>query len=283
MNEITISAPAKVNLYLDVLGKRPDGYHELKMIMQAVSLFDEVHIQKADSGITVTTNFDYLPVGDKNTAYKAAKLMLETFQIKEGVKININKNIPVGAGLAGGSADAAAVLQGINQIFNLGQKTEKLAGLGKFVGADVPFCVFGGTALAEGIGEIIKQLDSFSGADIIMVKPDFSISTAYIFGKYVKGKSINVPFTDKLIEAMKARNLIDVCSSLFNALEEVVTAEYPVINQIKTEIMNLGALGCLMSGSGSTVYGIFEDLRKAELAFNKIKQKYKQTFLVKTV
>ncbi|MGE5330077.1 MAG: 4-(cytidine 5'-diphospho)-2-C-methyl-D-erythritol kinase [Deltaproteobacteria bacterium] len=282
MNQLSIKAPAKINLYLDVIGKRSDGYHDLKMIMQTVSLYDEIKLTKISEGIELIVNAN-IPTGEKNTASKAAKLMLDKFGIKDGVKIEIEKNIPIGAGLAGGSADAAGVIKGMNSLFELGQTSEHLSQLGKKVGADVPFCVIGGTALVEGIGERITQLDSFSSIDVVMVKPNFSVSTAYVFGKYIDNKPMTKPCTEKLIDNMKNHDLQEVGKSLYNALESVTAVEYPVIDEIKEELLRTGAEGSLMSGSGSTVYGIFKNSEEAKLAFDHMKIKYKSTFLVKTI
>jgi len=282
MNEFCIKAPAKINLYLDVLGKRPDGYHDLKMIMQTVSIYDEIKLKKIHSGIELSTNAK-IPTGEKNTAYKAAKLMISKFGLQAGVNIEIKKNIPTGAGLAGGSADAAAVIKGMDQLFNLGQKDEYLAQIGKNVGADVPFCVIGGTAIAEGIGEKITQLTSFNDIDIVLVKPDFSVSTAYVFGKYVGDQSIVKPCIQELISSMKNHDTQTAGKNLYNALETVTVVDYPIIAEIKSELVKLGADGSLMSGSGSTVFGIFKNTEKAKIAFNHMNLKYKATFLVKTI
>jgi len=282
MNQITLEAPAKINLYLDVLGKRPDGYHDLKMIMQTVSLYDEIRLKKIHTGIELTVDAS-IPTGEKNTAYKAAKLMIDTFKIKSGVGIQIKKSIPIGAGLAGGSADAAAVIKGMNELFDLCQNQEHLAQLGKKIGADVPFCVTSGTAIAEGIGEVITPLDKFVEVNIVMVKPDFSASTAYVFGKYIKDDYGVKPDIEKLINSMKNHDIKDVGKCLYNALETVTAIEYPVINEIKANFLKLGAEGSLMSGSGSTVYGIFENTEKAIFAYNQMEQKYKSTFFVKTI
>jgi len=282
MNEILIKAPAKINLYLDILGKRPDGYHDLKMIMQTVSLYDEISLKKIDTTIELSSDAP-MPTGEKNTAYKAAKLMIDTFGIKSGVKIEIKKKIPMGAGLAGGSTDAAGVIKGMNEMFELGQNQEELAKLGKKVGADVPFCVIGGTAIAEGIGEQITVLDKFNDVDIVMVKPDFSASTAYIFGKYCGDDLREKPGIEKLIESMRNRDIKEVGKYLYNALETVTAIEYDEIDKIKSKLLELGAQGPLMSGSGSTVYGLFQCRQEAEFAVEELSQKYKQLFLVKTI
>jgi 4-diphosphocytidyl-2-C-methyl-D-erythritol kinase len=282
VDNITIQAPAKINLYLDVLGRRPDGYHDLKMIMQAISLYDEICISKTESGIQVDCNYLYVPTGEKNIAYKAAKLMLEKFDIKQGVNISIKKQIPVAAGLAGGSSDAAAVMKGISELFNLKIDEQSLAVLGRDVGADVPFCIIGGTAIAEGVGEKLTTLKPFSQVPIVLVKPDFGVSTAYIFKKY-NHFSAQSPDSKTLIEALAEKDVYKVGKNLYNALEAVTAEEYPIIKEIKEILNNYGSAGSLMSGSGPTVFGIFDNSKKAVDAYNSLRGKYGQVFLVDTL
>ncbi len=282
MDNITIKAPAKINLYLDVIVKRADGYHELRMIMQSISLFDDINISKADVDIEVKCKAGYVPQGEKNIAYRAAKLMIEHFGLKEGVRISINKRIPVAAGLAGGSTDAAAVMKGINDLFGIKADNQLLAQLGKQIGADVPFCIMGGTAIAEGIGEVLTTLKPFSGVDIVLIKPDFGVSTAYVFKKYSEHYISIRPDINRLIKAMQERNLSDVGSYLFNSLEKVTAEEYSVVKDIKTILNQNGAIGSLMSGSGPSVFGIFDNKSKAQQAFKVLKQKFRNTYLVKT-
>lgn len=282
MNNITIKAPAKINLYLDVLGKRPDGYHDLKMIMQTISLYDEVHISIMEKGIQVDCDFSYVPSGEKNIAYKAAKLMLEKFNIKQGVGIKIIKKIPVAAGLAGGSTDAAAVMKGINELFNLDIDIETLAALGREVGADVPFCVIGGTAVAEGVGEKLTMIKPFQHVPVVLVKPDFGVSTAYVFKKYnhLKAKKTDI---EELIKVLTEKDVANVGKYLYNALEMVTVEEYPVIKEIKSILTNYGAEGSMMSGSGPSVFGLFNNSKKAEDAYNEFKRTYGQVFWVETI
>lgn len=283
MESITIRAPAKINLFLDVIGKRPDGYHNLNMVMQTVSLYDDIEVVKIDKGIKVECEARYVPHGEKNIAYKAANLMMEQFKLGHGVSIKISKKIPVAAGLAGGSTDAAAVMKGINQLFDLGLDNHILAGLGKHVGADVPFCVFGGTALAQGIGEEITQLKSFSGVPIILVKPDFSVSTAYVFKKYTSDQCSEKPDASILIEYIEMKDMEKVGQNLFNALEKVTAKENQVIKDIKDSLRQHGAVGSLMSGSGPSVFGLFDDYNKAKHAFCVLQKNFKDTFILETL
>lgn len=282
MDNITIKAPAKINLYLDVIGKRGDGYHDLRMIMQSISLFDDISISKAEMNIEVKCKARYVPQGEKNIAYRAAKLMVQHFGLKEGIRISINKRIPVAAGLAGGSTDAAAVMKGINDLFEIKADNQELAQLGKHVGADVPFCIMGGTAIAQGIGEILTPLKPFSGVDIVLIKPDFGVSTASVFKKFSRHDLNSGPDINILIKSMERRQLKEVGANLFNALEKVTTQEFKIINEIKAVLNENGAEGSLMSGSGPSVFGIFDNESKAREAFKVLKQKFRNTYLVKT-
>ena len=282
MDNITIQAPAKINLYLDVFGKRPDGYHDLKMIMQAISLYDEINISKIESGIQVDCNYQYVPTGEKNIAYKAASLMLEKFNIKLGVNIRIKKQIPVAAGLAGGSSDAGAVMKGITELFKLDIDVLSLAALGREIGADVPFCIMGGTAIAEGVGEKLTTLKPFSKVPIVLVKPNFGVSTAYVFKKYIQFNTER-PDPKALIEALAEKDAYKAGKKLYNALEMVTAEEYPVIREIKSSLNSYGAVGSLMSGSGPSVFGVFDNSQKAVDAYKGLSGKYGQVFLVDTL
>ena len=272
MDEISLKALAKINLGLDVLGKREDGYHDVRMIMQTIHLYDRVEIKKTRSPhIHVETNLYYLPVNEDNLVYRAAKLMKDEFQIKEGVRIVLQKFIPVAAGLAGGSSDAAAVLVGMNRIFNLGLKQNKLMELGLKIGADVPFCIMRGTALAEGIGEKLTPLPPMPKCQILIAKPPISVSTKMVYEKLDSCEIKEHPDIDGILDGLKNQDLEQVAASMGNVLEKVTVEAYPVIAQIKECMMEAGALGAMMSGSGPTVFGIFRDRRTAKEAFTKVK------------
>ena len=267
MDEISLKALAKINLGLDVLGKREDGYHEVRMVMQTIHLYDRVEIKKTRSPhIHVETNLYYLPVNEDNLVYRAAKLMKDEFQIKEGVRIVLQKFIPVAAGLAGGSSDAAAVLVGMNRIFNLGLKQNKLMELGLKIGADVPFCIMRGTALAEGIGEKLTALPPMPKCPVLIAKPAISVSTKAVYEGLKLYDGMEHPDIDGVIEGIQQKDLKGVASHMGNILETVTIPMYPVIEDIKKLMLENGALNAMMSGSGPTVFGIFDDKKKMEKA-----------------
>ncbi len=273
MAALDIPAHAKINLGLDVLGKRPDGYHELKMIMQTVELHDTVRLSTTEeNGITLECGSRFVPGDSTNTAWKAAALLMDRYGTKSGVRINIVKRIPVAAGMAGGSADAAAVLRGLNELFSLGLGVDTLRELGKLVGADVPYCIEGGTRLAEGIGERLTVLRDFSGVDILLVKPNIGVSTAWVYGN-LRADEIRDeerPDTDMLISAIYAQDAAVVAENMKNVLERVTIPRHGIISEAKTRLMELGALGSMMSGSGPTVFGIFPDAGSAAVALRKL-------------
>lgn len=277
-----LKAYGKINLFLDVIGKRVDGYHNLKMIMQTIDLWDEVDIEKTDEGIELTCDNVNLPTDKRNIAYKAAELFINTYNINSGVKIKIKKNIPIEAGLAGGSTDGAAVIKILNVIFNKNLSEEEMIGLGKKIGADVPFCIVGGTAKCEGIGEIIKPLKPLRNCILVLIKPNFGVSTKEVFNK-IDNKNYIHPRIDKILKGIDEGNLIQISSNLNNVLEQVTIEQNPVIEDIKKMIKANGSLGTLMSGSGPTVYGIFDDLHKAENCYKEAIKKYNQVFLTKTI
>lgn len=286
MRHCFADAYAKINIYLDVLGKRPDGYHELSMIMQSVSLRDVIAARRDTgvSGIRVCTNLEYLPSDDRNIAYKAANAFFEKSDIKNpDVLISIEKKIPVAAGLAGGSADAAAALKALNTLYQTNYSIRELSEIGGSVGADVPFCVYGGTMLAGGIGEKLISLPALPDCFILLVKPNFGMSTSRVF------KSLDIDKTDRhgdinaAVDAIKRESLKDICSNMFNLLEQVVILEKPEIQKIKTRLDSSGALGSLMSGSGSTVFGVFDDEKTARKAFNTFKRVYRDTYLTRPI
>lgn len=273
MDEISLKALAKINLGLDVLGKREDGYHDVRMIMQTIHLYDRVEIKKTRSPhIHVETNLYYLPVNEDNLVYRAAKLMKDEFQIKEGVRIVLQKFIPVAAGLAGGSSDAAAVLVGMNRIFNLGLKQNKLMELGLKIGADVPFCIMRGTALAEGIGEKLTALPPMPKCPVLIAKPAISVSTKTVYEGLKLYDGMEHPDIDGVMESIQQKDLKGVASYMGNILETVTIPMYPVIKDIKKLMMDNGALNAMMSGSGPTVFGLFPNEKEIRRAYDALKQ-----------
>ena len=276
-------AYAKVNITLDVVGKREDGYHLLKMIMQNIDIYDVITIEKIESGIEITCNKPYVPTDERNLAYKAAKLFKDTFNITSGVSINIKKNIPVAAGLAGGSTDCAAVLKIMNKLFQVNADNEKLMELGVKLGADVPYCIDGGTALCEGIGEVLTTLKPFKNHIIVLVKPPFGVSTKDVYKNFDLGRVKNHPETDKVITYMNEDNLYEVAKNMKNLLENVTLKKHKVISSIKSEMESLGAIKAMMSGSGPTVFAFFDDMMKAQRCYDEMKKKYNDTFITRTV
>lgn len=268
-----LKAYGKINLALDVLGVREDGYHEVKMVMQTVKLYDGITIEKTNTGkIELQSNLYYLPVDETNIVYKAVKLLFDEFNITSGVKIVMDKAIPVAAGMAGGSADAATVLHGINQLFKLGLSKNELMKRGLKLGADVPYCIFRGTALCEGIGEKITRLPSMPECYILIAKPKTNISTKSIYTELDKKTITHHPDIDSMIEGLKEGNLSKVADNLGNVLELVTVEECPVINDIKKVMMECNALNTLMSGSGPTVFGLFSTEQQAYEAKRRIQE-----------
>lgn len=278
-----IKAYAKINLSLDIVGKREDGYHLLKMVMQAVDLHDEVILTEKKTGISLTCDKSYVPMDERNIAFKAAKLILDETGTESGVHIHINKNIPVAAGLAGGSTDAAAVLKGLNAMFSLGLTIDKLKELGLKLGADVPYCIEGGTALCEGVGERITKLDSFAGQVVVLVKPPFGVSTKDAYGAFNLEKIKRHVETEKLIAVLKKKDLNGIQYYSRNLLENVVLQSYPVIKSIKQRMIRSGAKMTLMSGSGPTVYGIYEDISAAENAVESLRTNGNEVIITETI
>lgn len=276
-NIFTKKAPAKINLTLDVTGKLENGYHTLSMIMQSIDVCDELSFEKTtDEQIIFTMNKelpDKIP-SEKNLVYKAAKLMKDTFEIKGGFKIYLTKNIPAAAGLAGGSSDCAATLIGINELCEIGLDTEKLCEIGVKLGADVPFCIKKGTMLAEGIGEILTPLTPLQGVPVLLIKPDISISTPYVY-KHLNLEELDYhPDNKAMISYIDKKSVKDIAASLSNVLETVTIPENPVIDELKHYLLENGAIGSLMSGSGPTTFGIFEDMETAKKAYDKAKIDY---------
>lgn len=278
-----IKAYGKVNISLDVVGKREDGYHLLSMIMQNIDLYDEIEVEKQQCGITLECNKSYVPVDNRNLAYKAAEIFKERYDIVDGVKINIEKNIPVSAGLAGGSTDAAAVLKVMNELFNVNATEEELMELGLKLGADIPYCIHGGTALCEGIGEIITPIKSFRDKIIVLVKPAFGVSTKEVYKNFNLEKVKQHPRTAEIINAIENDDLNFVASNMKNLLENVTLRKHKILIKIKEEMNACGAINSMMSGSGPTVFAFFDDMLKAQRCFEKMKKKYSDVFITRTI
>lgn len=274
---------AKINLTLDVLGKRPDGYHDVKMIMQTVSLYDLVLVDRIDNGISISTNLRYLPVNEKNIAYKAALAFFEHTKINGGCKIMIHKNIPVAAGLAGGSGNAAAVLCALDRLYNANLSQEELMALGATLGADVPYCIMGGTALAEGIGEILTPLPDIPKSVILMVKPPISVSTGAIYEAIDSTDIPTRPDTDGMINAIKSGDVSAIAGNLSNVMGTVTENMHPIVGGIRRKMILNGALGSVMSGSGPTVFGIFPDYDTAKKSHDSFYYQFKEVYIVSTV
>ena len=274
MDRIELKALGKINLGLDVLGRRENGYHDVRMVMQTVYLYDQITITKKDTpGIELETNLFYLPVNENNLAYRAAKLLMDEFGIEQGVKIHLEKHIPVAAGMAGGSSNAAAVLHGINRMFNLGLSMEDLMERGVTLGADVPYCVMRGTVLAEGIGEILTPLSPLPKCYVLLAKPPISVSTKLVYEKLDSHEIKDHPDIDGILEGLETQDLNKITECMGNVLEKVTIEEYPVIEEIKNVMKEEGALNAMMSGSGPTVFGIFDNKYLARNAAAVIRQK----------
>ncbi len=262
--ELYLQAPAKINLGLDVTGKRPNGYHDLRMIMQTVKLHDEVYLKRTKaSGIRMETNLRYIPSDQNNLVWKAAQLLLEEFPQEDGVFIKLTKRIPVAAGLAGGSSDAAAVLMGVNRLFDLGLSRQELMDRGVKIGADVPYCIMGGTALAEGIGEELTPLPAPPTCKVVLAKPPIHVSTKEVYGALHLDDSTVHPPIDTQIEALRAGDLTALCRNMGNVLEDVTIPGHPEVAALKEAMLQGGADGAMMSGSGPTVFGLFADEKLA--------------------
>ena len=272
---------AKINLTLDITGKRDDGYHNVEMIMQTVSLFDLIIIDKTSGEIGISTNLKYLPNNDKNIAYKAVKLFREETGIRGGAKIIIHKNIPVAAGLAGGSGNAAAVLCALNLLYNTNLSAAELCSIGAKLGADVPYCIMGGTYLASGIGDVLEPLPRAPKAYILLVKPPVNVSTQAIYSEIDSVEILNRPDTAAMRAALSNDDLKAIAGNLCNVMETVTQAQYPEIRGIKTKMISNGALGAVMSGSGPTVFGIFDDYMKVKASADSFSYQYKDVYVAR--
>lgn len=276
MDTLELKAYAKVNLGLDVVRRLPNGYHEVKMVMQTVGIYDTVTLKKAKEGITVTTDNEEIPGDENNLVYKAAKLIAEACHLTEGVSIHLEKRIPIAAGMAGGSTDAAAVLKGMNELFALELSEEELKALGVKLGADIPYCIMGGTALAEGIGEKLTGLPDAPDCFLLVAKPDINVSTKYVYENLHLDTLEKHPDIDGMVEAIGQGSLEGVMERMDNVLQRVTENRYPVITELKQFMEENGARKALMSGSGPTVFGIFEEEEKAKAAKEMLEKMQKQ-------
>ena len=267
MDEIKLKALAKINLGLDVVRRREDGYHEVRMVMQTIHLYDQLRIQKSETpGIQIHSNLSFLPVNENNLVYKAGKLLMDEFDIHTGVSVELNKRIPVAAGMAGGSTDAAAMLYGMNQLFGLKLKRKDLMERGVQIGADVPYCIMRGTALAEGIGEKLSSLPPMVKCPVLIAKPAVSVSTKFVYQNLKLNEQTPHPDIDALITDIRNSDLDNICADMGNVLETVTIPNYPVIAQIKEQMLKSGAKASMMSGSGPTAFGLFGEEETARRA-----------------
>ena len=278
MKKITVKAPAKINLSLDILGKRMDGYHFLRTVMQAIDLCDTLHISMTGNDIQILCDREDVPCDQSNIAYKAAAAFFEQMQIKQtGVRIQIDKVIPSQAGLGGGSADGAAVLIALNELYQTGLDAHKLQEIGAFVGADIPFCVTGGCALAEGIGEILSPIHAQLDCCFVVCKPEVGVSTAAAYNKFDEIGTVCPPMTDSLIASLVAEDVKEASLYMSNAFETLLNL--PEVTEIENLLTKCGALKAVMSGSGSAVFGVFDSVLKAEKCFLECKTKYSDIYL----
>ncbi len=271
MDSCQIKAYAKINLGLDVVGRLANGYHQVRMIMQTVGIYDELTFTKCGEGIHLSTDQKGIPLGDDNLVVKAARIMMEEYHIPGGVSIQLKKTIPVAAGMAGGSSDAAAVFKGLNRLFDLDTSLEELMRLGVRVGADVPYCILGGTALAEGIGEKLTSLNPAPECFVMVAKPDIDVSTKEVYQELDSREIRKHPDIDGMVEAIWEESLQGILDRMGNVLEQVTEEKYPIVSRLKERMKELGALNSMMSGSGPTVFGIFVNERVAREAFEQLK------------
>jgi 4-diphosphocytidyl-2-C-methyl-D-erythritol kinase len=281
MKEIIIKSYGKINLALDILYKRSDNYHEIKSVMQRIDIFDRLIFKEQEEGITIEVDNPDVPVDEQNIVYKVYKALKPLSQYKKGIYINIEKNIPVAAGLAGGSSNGAITLKVLNDLWDLNLSQEKLMEIGAKIGADIPFCLMGGTALAEGIGEKLTPLTPIVDKWILLCNPGIKVSTSYAYSLIDTSKeSYNL---DALINSIEKDDINGISKNLRNKMEEPIIREYPIIQEIKDIMDDCGSLGSLMSGSGPTVFGIFDNKEKLEFAYKRLLKLTKQVYITKTI
>lgn len=278
-----VKSYAKINLTLDVLGKMENGYHEIESIMQTINLFDLIIIDKVEHGIQIHTNLKFLPINEKNIAYKAAALFFKRCHIRGGAKILIHKNIPVAAGLAGGSGNGAAVLAALNVLYNTFLPDEELLEMASELGADIPYCLMGGTMLARGIGEKLSPMPKMKKSIVLLAKPPINISTKTIYEYMDNVEITGRPNTEKMKQALAEGNTAKIAENLCNVMELATIRTAPVIRGIKEKMIMNGALGAVMSGSGPTVFGFFDDYKKAKISHDSFSKLYKEVYLTHTL
>ncbi len=282
MNSIELDSSAKINLSIDVLRKRDDGYHEVEMILHEIDLADQIRIEKRNSGIELSCSVPYLPADEQNIAFKAARLFFEFTGIRQGAGITLQKKIPVSAGLGGGSSNAAFVLTGLDRLYETDIPKEELLRLGGMLGSDVPFFILGGTAICRGRGELVESIRTEAVFDLLIIKPDSGISTKDIYENFDLALIGNRPLTENLADALRSNDTIAVTRNLVNVLEYVTLRICPEIRDIKTRLLELGALNALMSGSGSAVFGIFKNRYDATVAADKITDRRYHKYIVRS-
>ncbi|WP_314579682.1 4-(cytidine 5'-diphospho)-2-C-methyl-D-erythritol kinase [Enterococcus gilvus] len=281
--EIMEKAPAKINLGLDILGKRPDGLHELAMVMASIDLADRLYLEEIpENKIIIETNKAFLPTDKKNHVYEALELVKERFNIDKGLRVKIHKEIPVAAGLGGGSTDSAAALRAVNRLWNLGLSIEELAALGAEVGSDVPYCVYGQTSLVEGFGEKVTPIAPMPQCWVVVVKPRMSVSTRTIFAKIVM-EDLYHPDIETLVSAIEENDYQKMTENLGNSMEVVTIKKHPVIQQLKDRMLKYGADAAMMSGSGPTVYALCHKYSRAKHVLNALKGFCDEVYLVRTL
>ena len=285
MEVLQLNAMAKINLGLDVLRRREDGYHEVKMVMQTVGICDRLEFTRLkEDVIRITTDRAELPANEHNLIYKAAKLMKDSYGIREGVSVKLEKNIPIAAGMAGGSTDAAAAIHGMDRLFGLTLPLSEKQKLGVRIGADVPYCLMGGTALSEGIGEVLTALPAVPVVHLVIAKPDINVSTRFVYENLHANSLTRHPDIDGMVESIRRGDLSGIAARMENVLETVTAKRYPVIEEMKIFLKEQGAMNALMSGSGPTVFGIFEKEETAHKAYNAMCKRgfTKQVFLTES-
>ncbi|MBW5449052.1 4-(cytidine 5'-diphospho)-2-C-methyl-D-erythritol kinase [Cohnella sp. CFH 77786] len=282
MTKIYEKAPAKINLLLDVLRKREDGYHEVEMVMTMVDLADRLEMEELPGDrIVLSSQAGFIPLDEKNLAFQAARLMKERYGVSRGVYIHLDKRIPVAAGLAGGSSDAAAALRGLNRLWKLGLPQSEIEALGAELGSDVPFCIRGGTAFARGRGEVLESIPSPPQCWVVLAKPPINVSTADVYGKLRANELTSHPKAGEMLSAIRRGSFQDVCKALGNVLETVTLERYPEVRQIKDCMIKLGADGVLMSGSGPTVFGILSKETKVARIYNGLRGFCKEVYVAR--
>ena len=269
---VTVEANAKINLTLDILGKRPDGFHEVAMVMQTIGLHDTLVMEKTERDIELSINVPWLKADEKNLAWRAAELIRQEYGLEGGVRIELTKRIPVAAGLAGGSADAAAVLKGMNDLYGLQLDEEKLCELGARLGSDIPFCIMGGTMLATGRGEVLTRLSDMPETWVVLAKPRISVSTAWAYQNYDEQGAERHPDNEAIKQAIARGNRKAVAGLLCNVLESVTIKKYDVIAEYKQMMLDKGAMASMMSGSGPTVFGLAKSREQAEAIADVLRQ-----------